>query len=150
MGLFGKGKQGAAGVVDSIIGEKAKFKGELISKESVSVNGEFEGKITARSEVIISRGSRVMGDVEGGSVVVSGKVDGNISAVQSLEITKTGRVSGDLLGGRIIIEDGASYRGKVKVEGKAEEEVEEGQEDEDEDEEIEMISEKEVAQSQMF
>ncbi len=126
MGIFGKEKiSSSGGVVDSIVGEKAKFKGELISKESVIVNGEFEGKISAKAEVIIARGSKVLGDIEGGSVVVSGKVNGNISAAQSLEITKTGRVHGDLVGGKIIIEEGSSYRGKVKVEGKAEAEEEE-------------------------
>lgn len=131
MGIFGKGKKSSSeGVVDSIIGEKARFKGELISKESVSVNGEFEGKISAKAEVIIARGSKVTGNVEGGSVIVSGRVNGNIAAAQSLEITKTGRVNGDLVGGKIIIEEGSSYRGRVKVEGKAEEEAEEKEEEE--------------------
>ncbi len=144
MGIFGKGKKSSSeGVVDSIIGEKAKFKGELISKESVIVNGEFEGKIFAKAEVIIARGSKVVGDVEGGSVIVSGRVNGNIAAVQSLEITKTGRVNGDIVGGKIIIEEGSSYRGRVKVEGKAAEEAEEIEE------ENSPVAE-EVAQSQMF
>lgn len=149
MGIFGKEKKSSSGgVVDSIIGEKAKFKGELVSKESVSVNGEFEGKISTKAEVIIARGSKVVGDIEGESVIVSGKVSGNISAAQSLEITKTGRVHGDLVGGKIIIEEGSSYRGKVKVEGKAEEEKEEATAEEIHEESLPVAE--EVAQSQMF
>jgi cytoskeletal protein CcmA (bactofilin family) len=117
MGIFkGEKKANSHGAVDSIVGEKAKFKGEIISSGAISVNGEFEGKLFADGEVMIARGSKVTGDVRAGSVVVSGKVNGNIAASQSLEITKSGKVHGDLTGGRIVIEEGSSYRGKVSVE----------------------------------
>lgn len=117
MGIFGGEKKGNGhGAVDSVLGEKAKFKGELISAGAVSISGEFEGKIASEDEVIICRGSHIVGDVSGGNVVISGRVDGNITALHGLEITKSGRVHGDLTGGKIIIEDGSSYRGKVKVE----------------------------------
>lgn len=122
MGLFGiemEKKQNAEGAFDTIIGEKAKFKGELSSSGAVRVNGQFEGKLTASGELIIAPGSKITGDVRGGSVIVSGKVDGNITASHSLEITKSGRVHGDLAGGKIIIEEGSSYRGKVRVESSA-------------------------------
>ena len=127
MGLFGgDDKQIEHGAVDSIIGGKAKFKGEIVSSGAISINGEFEGKLSAKGEVIIGRGSRVVGSVNGGSVVVSGKVEGNIAAAENLEISKSGRVHGDLVGGRITIEEGSSYRGRVRVEsGAKEEEVEE-------------------------
>ena len=134
MGIFTREKKPIGhGAVDSIIGEKAKFKGELVSSGAVSVNGEFEGKISSEGEVIIARGSKIVGNVTGGSIIVSGKVDGNITAEQNLEITKSGRVHGDLVGGRIVIEEGSSYRGRVKVEtGQAEEEKEEKEEEKEE------------------
>lgn len=117
MGIFDKGsKLGIQPGVDSIIGENAKLKGELVSSGSVNVNGEFEGKIEAAGEVIVSPAGKVTGEVHGGAVVVSGKVDGNITAKEMLEIAKSGRVHGDLCGGRIVIEEGATYHGRVKVE----------------------------------
>jgi cytoskeletal protein CcmA (bactofilin family) len=103
------------GAVDTIIGAKATFRGELESSGSVSICGRFEGKLQAKGEAIINKGSQVTGEINGGHVIISGKVDGNVTALHSLEITKSGRVSGDLTGGRIIIEDGAYYRGKVNV-----------------------------------
>lgn len=125
MGFFDGGKKLSIlqGGVNSIIGEGARFKGELASEGSVSINGEFEGKIRVEGEVIVSPGGKVVGELYGGSVVISGRVDGNIAAKQNLEITKNGRVHGDLLGGKIIIEEGSTYHGRVKVEsGRAEEE----------------------------
>ena len=154
MGVFGKGKRDVGhGAVDSIIGEKAKFKGELISSGAVSVNGEFEGKISSEGEVIIARGSKIIGNVQGGNVIISGKVDGNISASQTLEITKSGRVHGDLTGGRIVIEEGSSYRGRVRVEAGAKGEEEyavAGEESETVAEEIKPIAKKKVSQSHIF
>lgn len=129
MGIFGgDDKQVEHGAVDSIIGGKAKFKGEMVSSGAISVNGEFEGKLTAKGEVFIGRGSKVVGSVTGGSVIVSGKVEGNITAAQNLEISKSGRVHGDLVGGRITIEEGSSYRGRVRVESGANEEEEQQEE----------------------
>ena len=119
MGLFNSGsgkKSSFAGGVDSVIGENARFKGELVSKGSVNINGEFEGKVKAECEVIISPAGKVVGEISGGTVIVAGRVDGNIVAKESLEVAKTGRVHGDLIGGKIIIEDGSSYHGRVKVE----------------------------------
>jgi cytoskeletal protein CcmA (bactofilin family) len=114
-------KPHAPGPVDTIIGEKAKFKGEVASSGSLSINGEFDGKLVSQGEVIIGLTSKVTGTVHAGSVVVSGKVEGNITATHSLEITKSGKVHGDLTGGRIVIEDGASYRGRVQVKAEGEE-----------------------------
>ncbi|MDD5593470.1 MAG: polymer-forming cytoskeletal protein [Candidatus Margulisbacteria bacterium] len=120
MGIFNNlgGKRLAGmleGVVGSVVGENARFKGEFTANGSININGEFDGKIKVDGEVIVSPGGRVMGEVEGGSVIISGRVDGNIKARETLEITKTGRVNGDLTGGRIIIEEGSFYHGRVSV-----------------------------------
>lgn len=142
MGIFGgEVKQSASGApIDTIIGQKARFKGEINTTGTLSISGEFEGKLVSSNEVIIGKGSKVTGSVAGGSVVVSGHVSGNIVASGALEITKSGRVHGDLVGGRIVIEEGAAYRGKVSVEAGAGA-VDEADEEESE-EEIEIIEEK--------
>jgi len=101
--------------IDTIIGKKARFKGELLTKGSVCVNGQVEGKINTEADLIIAASSKIKGNVSGGNVIISGSVEGNISAVHGLEIKKSGRVHGDLEGGRIVIEEGSSYRGRVKV-----------------------------------
>jgi|GEM_PF-1162736 len=103
--------------VDTVIGKKAKFKGEIESSGPICVNGEFNGKISTESDLIIAQRSRIRGDVFGGNVIVSGNVEGNILAEHTLEIKKSGRVHGDLEGGKIVIEEGSSYQGKVTVKG---------------------------------
>lgn len=150
MAMFGEKKPVDQGAFDSIIGEKAKFKGELKTSGAVRINGEFEGKLSADGEVIISRGSKIVGDVQGGKVVVSGWVDGNIVSSHSLEITKSGKVHGDLTGGCIVVEEGAAYHGKVKIGKKAEKEDILLVKDEFVGEESPSLSETEVVQSKIF
>lgn len=121
MGVLDKMFSGAKhspilGGVDSIVGEQARFKGELVSRGSINVAGEFEGKIRAEGEVLISPAGKVTGEINGGNVIVSGRVDGDITAQETLEVAKSGRVHGDLTGGRIVIDEGAVYHGRVKVE----------------------------------
>jgi len=123
--LSGKNFPGISGV-DSVIGEHAKFKGELVTSGSVNINGEFDGRIRAEGEVIVAPKGKVVGEIHAGSVSISGKVDGNITASGILEITREGQVHGDITGGKIVIDEGSSYRGKVRVEPAvlAEEQVE--------------------------
>lgn len=118
MGIFnGEKKSLTHGAVDTIIGEKAIIKGEINSSGSVSINGQFEGKLLVEGEVIVAPAGKIVGDIRGGVVIVSGRVDGNIYGTERVEIIKSGKVHGDLNGGKIVIEEGATYSGRVTVEG---------------------------------
>lgn len=117
MAIFGQRKKASDYVgINSIIGEDTQIKGEVISKGSVRIGGEFEGKIQAHGDVLIGEGSRVTGTISGARVTVSGDVNGNISANGGLEITKTGKVFGDIVSDKLIVDEGAIYKGKVTLE----------------------------------
>ena len=111
--------------VGSVLSIDAKFRGELSTDGSISVNGQFEGKLIAKGEVVISPSGHVIGEVFARSVIISGKVDGHIHAKENIELLKTGRVHGDISGGSIVLEDGSFYQGKVKVASAPEEKPEE-------------------------
>jgi len=117
MGILGHRKKAADYVgINSIIGEDTQIKGEIISRGSVRVGGEFEGKIQAQGDVLVGEGSKVVGNIAGSRVIVSGDVNGNISANSGLEITKTGKVFGDVASDKLIVDEGAIYKGKVTLE----------------------------------
>ena len=117
MGIFGSKKKASDYIgVNSIIGDDTQVKGEIVSKGSVRIGGEFEGKIQAHGDVLIGEGSSVTGSIAGARVTVSGDVNGNISANSGLEITKTGKVFGDIISDKLIVDEGATYKGKVTLE----------------------------------
>ena len=123
MGILGARKKTTDYIgINSIIGDDTQIKGEIITKGSIRMGGEFEGKIQAHGDVLIGEGSRVTGTVAGAKVIVSGDVNGNISANGGLEITKTGKVFGDIISDKLIVDEGAIYKGKVTLESSSKKE----------------------------
>ncbi len=117
MGILGpKKKAGDYVGINSIIGEDTQIKGEIITKGSIRLGGEFDGKIMAHGDVLVGEGSRVTGTISGAKVIVSGDVNGNITSSGGLEITKTGKVFGDIISDKLIVDEGAVYKGKVTLE----------------------------------
>ncbi len=120
MGILGTRKKASDYVgINSVIGDDTQIKGEIVTKGSIRMGGEFEGKIQARGDVLIGEGSRVTGTVAGAKVIVSGDVNGNITATGGLEITKKGKVFGDIVSDKLIVDEGAIYKGKVTLESSA-------------------------------
>jgi len=117
MGILGPRKKTTDYMgINSIIGDDTQIKGDIITKGSIRMGGEFEGKIQAHGDVLIGEGSRVTGTISGAKVIVSGDVNGNISANSGLEITKTGKVFGDIVSDKLVVDEGAVYKGKVTLE----------------------------------
>ena len=117
MALFArKRKPVDYGVISSVIGHDAQVRGEIVTKGSVRVDGEFEGKVTAKGDIFVGEKSRVVGNMVGGRIVVSGEINGNIMATDGLEITRSGKVYGDITGDKLLIDEGAIYKGKVNME----------------------------------
>ena len=102
--------------INSVIGEDAHIKGEIKTKGSVRIGGQFEGTLNAQGDVLVSEGSKVQGNVSGARVVVSGDINGNVVANGGLEITKTGKVFGDITCDKLMVDEGAIYKGKVSLE----------------------------------
>ncbi|MCX5750215.1 MAG: polymer-forming cytoskeletal protein [Candidatus Saganbacteria bacterium] len=108
-------KEGFSGAIDTIIGEETFFKGEIKAKGPLRICGQVEGRINSESEVFLGEKSKVRGDIHGGRVVVSGEVFGNIIATSGLEILKHGKVHGDITADKLTMEEGTTYKGKVRV-----------------------------------
>ena len=117
MGLMGQGKKTSDYVgINSIIGDDTQIKGEIVTKGSIRMGGEFEGKIHANGDILVSEGSRLTGTISGSRIIVSGDVNGNISASSGLEITKKGKVFGDITSDKLMVDEGAIFKGKVILE----------------------------------
>ncbi len=102
--------------INSIIGDDTQIKGEIITKGSIRMGGEFEGKIQAYGDILVGEGSRVTGTISGAKIIVSGDVNGNIFASGGLEITKKGKVVGDIVSDKLVVDEGAVYKGKATLE----------------------------------
>jgi cytoskeletal protein CcmA (bactofilin family) len=104
------------------IGKSVVIKGELSGSEDLTIEGQVEGKIELRQNVLtIGPNGRIKAQVFAKTIVVQGEVHGNITASERIDIRDNGSVDGDLSSPRVAIADGAHFRGAIDMQkGKTE------------------------------
>jgi cytoskeletal protein CcmA (bactofilin family) len=106
--------------VSSVIGSGINWQGDLRGTGGVRIEGTVEGEIAIQGLVVIGETGRVTcKQLEAETVIVAGVYKGNILC-QKLEIRSTGRVWGDVVTSSFASEDGAFFRGQMRMEEKVE------------------------------
>lgn len=100
----------------SVLGATVVLQGDIGGQEDLIVRGQFRGKINLPgNDLLVVEGGLIEAEVRVRSITVRGEVNGNITASGKVIIERTGRVKGDLSASVISIEDGAQFKGSVKV-----------------------------------
>jgi cytoskeletal protein CcmA (bactofilin family) len=98
------------------IGKSVIIKGDLSGSEDLTIEGQVEGKIELRQNILtIGPNGKIKAAVFAKAVVVQGEVQGNITATERVDIRDAGSVDGDLSAPRIAIADGAHFRGSIDM-----------------------------------
>ena len=98
------------------IGKSVIIKGELSGSEDLTIEGQVEGKIELRQNVLtIGPNAKIKAQVAAKTIVVEGTVQGNVMATERIEIRDKGSVEGDLASPRVAIADGAHFRGSIDM-----------------------------------
>ena len=98
---------------NTVLGSNATFKGELNFKNTLCIDGKFEGKLTTSGKLIVAKQGAVLADIEAGTVICKGKIRGDIIASQKVEIHSTGKILGDVHTPALMVELGAVILGRV-------------------------------------
>jgi cytoskeletal protein CcmA (bactofilin family) len=111
------------------IGKSVVIKGELNGSEDLTIEGQVEGKIELRQNVLtIGPNGKIKAQVFAKAVIILGEVTGNVTASEKVDIRDNGSVDGDIASPRVAIAEGAHFRGSIdmqkgagaqKTEGKA-------------------------------
>lgn len=103
------------------IGKSVVIKGELNGSEDLMIEGQVEGKIELRQNVLtIGPNAKIKAQVFAKSVVILGEVTGNVSATDKVDIRDNGSVDGDIAAPRVAIAEGAHFRGSIDMQRTAE------------------------------
>jgi cytoskeletal protein CcmA (bactofilin family) len=98
------------------IGKSVVIKGELNGSEDLTIEGQVEGKIELRQNVLtIGPNARIKAQVFAKSVVILGEITGNVSATDKVDIRDNGSVDGDIAAPRVAIAEGAHFRGSIDM-----------------------------------
>jgi len=98
------------------IGKSVVIKGELSGSEDLTIEGQVEGKIELRQNVLtIGPNGKIKAQVFAKSVVILGEVTGNVTATEKVDIRDNGSVDGDIAAPRVAIAEGAHFRGSIDM-----------------------------------
>lgn len=99
----------------TVVGKTLVVKGDVYSEDEILVEGKIQGKIRAKSRVVIGRGGVVEAEIEGRDVVIQGKVTGDVRGSQRVEIVPEGTLHGNIHAPRVVIADSAFFEGNIEM-----------------------------------
>jgi cytoskeletal protein CcmA (bactofilin family) len=102
----------------AVIGKAMVIQGQIVSRESLHIDGEVTGKIDLPDcRLTIRRTGKMAADVVAREVEVLGSVRGDLRASKKITIRKGGSLIGDLKTPGIVIEEGAYFKGRIEIVG---------------------------------
>ena len=98
------------------IGKSVVIKGELNGSEDLTIEGQVEGKIELRQNVLtIGPNGKIKAQLFAKAVIILGEVTGNVTATEKVDIRDNGSVDGDIASPRVAIAEGAHFRGSIDM-----------------------------------
>jgi cytoskeletal protein CcmA (bactofilin family) len=110
----GPGIKETLGPEMTVVGRGARVEGTLISVESIRIDGQAKGKISARGDVILSPDSHVEADIKAQNVLTGGTLKGDITARTMTEV-EGGRVEGTIRSKALVVREGALFSGQASI-----------------------------------
>jgi len=106
----------AARTGNAVLGKSVIVKGQILSREDLTIDGEVEGTIEMQEHrLTVGPNGKVRASVKAREVVVLGTLHGNVDTSDRIDIRKEAKVVGDIRTARIVIEDGAYFKGNVDI-----------------------------------
>jgi cytoskeletal protein CcmA (bactofilin family) len=100
----------------AVIGKSVMIKGQIVSREDLTVDGEVEGTVELQEHrLTVGPHGKVRADIKAREIVVLGNVYGNVEVADKIEIRKDAKLVGDIKTARIVIEDGAYFKGSTDI-----------------------------------
>lgn len=92
---------GPVDTIDTLIGHKAEFTGDIAFSGGLRVDGKIIGNISCKSgdgasSLVLSESGQVDGDIEVAHIVVNGTVNGSVHSAGKVELQPKAKVNGDL------------------------------------------------------
>jgi len=100
----------------ALIGKSVVVKGEILSREDLTVDGEVEGTVELQEHrLTVGPNGKLKANVKAREIVVHGTIHGNVDVGDRIDIRKDAKLVGDVRTARIVIEDGAYLKGNIDI-----------------------------------
>jgi cytoskeletal protein CcmA (bactofilin family) len=98
------------------IGASIRIKGEVISREPLSIAGVIDGTIDADGHPLtIEQGARLDATITAQTVIIAGQLNGTVMAGARIAVHETAAVEGELSSPAISVAEGATVQGRIET-----------------------------------
>ncbi|NPV54342.1 MAG: polymer-forming cytoskeletal protein [Firmicutes bacterium] len=94
--MRGKEKTTPADRIDILIAPETHFRGKIVSRGTLRIDGQVEGEISTEGDVMIGESGRVLAQIQARNILVAGKVKGNLIPAGRIEIAATASLEGNI------------------------------------------------------
>jgi len=108
-------KKGEKFKTSSVIGKETEFKGSLKNKESIRIDGKFEGEIEVGGHLIVGEDAVIKANIKAKSVSIGGKVVGDVNCEGKVELFSSGSLEGKVKAFDLTIAEGAFFDGECRM-----------------------------------
>lgn len=115
MSSGGSTTSGGGNALTAFIDQGSEFSGKLSFKDTVRIDGRFEGEIKSENTLIVGETGVIDANITSETVVVSGEVNGDVEARTLLHLHKTACVTGNVKTRNLVVEEGATLNGQVDM-----------------------------------
>ena len=106
---------GGVGALTAFIDQGSEFSGKLSFRDTVRIDGRFEGEISSDNTLIVGETGDIHATIRSETVIVSGSVNGDIVARRQITLHRTAKVKGNLQTASLIVEEGAQFNGQIAM-----------------------------------
>jgi len=104
---------------ETTIGKAVSMKGTLNFDRLLRIDGQFEGTLVSKGNLVIGPSGKVVGDIDGmNELVCEGTLHGNVS-VERLVMRRTAVIIGDVTAKKLHMDEGTTLYGAVNVHANA-------------------------------
>ena len=93
------------------IANNCNINGNINSAGDVTIDGQVEGTISIKGDLVIGEGAKVKADIQAENLQIKGEVKGKMTINTLLEISATGSLVGNIITKHLKIERGAKFIG---------------------------------------
>ncbi|MDW7739234.1 MAG: polymer-forming cytoskeletal protein [Bacillota bacterium] len=104
--------------VNTVIGKETVFTGTINGKGLIRIDGQADGKIINKGDVIIGESGKVKVDIKARNITIAGYYEGTIEAEGKLELKRTATAIGSFRVNGLLVESGSVLSGNLDMKHK--------------------------------
>lgn len=101
--------------IDSLLSQGVQITGNVNSVGSMRIDGQVEGKLDIKGDLVIGEQGRVKGEVRAKNLKLAGRIEGNAIAAERFDLTSTGIMMGDIQCTILTIDEGGTLEGTTHM-----------------------------------